>query len=86
MFGIGFWEAVFCGTVGFMILGPEKLASSVREVLRGGRALQRIASRLGREVSKELDEVKQVGTSAFNEKQFNIEARKQQSNQSGQPN
>lgn len=55
MFGIGFWEMLFCGVIGLIVLGPEKLPNAIRSVSNGIKSAKHIADGLTKELKSELN-------------------------------
>lgn len=55
MFDIGFWEVLFCGLIGLIVLGPDKLLSTIRSLSNIIKSLRKTASQLSTDINKELD-------------------------------
>lgn len=55
MFSIGFWEMAFCAVIGLIVLGPEKLPSAIRSVVKGVNSIKQSASQITTQLSDELD-------------------------------
>lgn len=55
MFDIGFWEVSFCGLIGLLVLGPDKLLSTIRSLSKLINSVKQMATQLSADLSKELD-------------------------------
>ncbi|WP_163130626.1 Sec-independent protein translocase protein TatB [Agarivorans sp. Alg241-V36] len=55
MFDIGFWEMLFCGVIGLIVIGPDKLPSALHSISKVIKSLRQTASHLSAELGKELD-------------------------------
>ncbi|MFM2486008.1 Sec-independent protein translocase protein TatB [Celerinatantimonas yamalensis] len=54
MFDIGFWELVLCAVVGLIVLGPERLPSAIRGVMRWVYTIRSMANQVKEDLEKEI--------------------------------
>ncbi|WP_028864331.1 Sec-independent protein translocase protein TatB [Psychromonas aquimarina] len=54
MFDIGFWEMVVISVIGLVVLGPERLPTAIRSVLRWVNTAKGMANSVKSEISQEL--------------------------------
>lgn len=54
MFDIGFWEIVLISVIGLIVLGPERLPTAIRSVMRGINTAKGMANAVKTEISQEL--------------------------------
>lgn len=54
MFDIGFWEIVLISVIGLVVLGPERLPTAIRSVMRWVNTAKGIANSVKTEISQEL--------------------------------
>jgi len=54
MFDIGFWEIALISIIGLVVLGPERLPTAIRSVMRWVNSARGIANSVKTEISQEL--------------------------------
>lgn len=54
MFDIGFWEIILISIIGLVVLGPERLPTAIRSVMRGINTAKGMANVVKTEISQEL--------------------------------
>jgi len=54
MFDIGFWEIVLISVIGLIVLGPERLPTAIRSVMRWINTAKGMANAVKTEISQEL--------------------------------
>jgi len=54
MFDIGFWEIALISIIGLVVLGPERLPTAIRSVMRWVNSAKGIANSVKTEISQEL--------------------------------
>ncbi|WP_019615988.1 Sec-independent protein translocase protein TatB [Psychromonas ossibalaenae] len=54
MFDIGFWEMIVISVIGLVVLGPERLPTAIRSVLRWVNTAKGMANSVKSEISQEL--------------------------------
>ena len=54
MFDIGFWEMIVISVIGLVVLGPERLPTAIRSVLRWVNTAKEMANSVKSEISQEL--------------------------------
>ncbi|MCG6201400.1 Sec-independent protein translocase protein TatB [Psychromonas antarctica] len=54
MFDIGFWEIVLISIIGLIVLGPERLPTAIRSVMRAINTAKNMAHAVKTELSQEL--------------------------------
>lgn len=54
MFDIGFWELTVIAVMGLVILGPERLPTALRSVMKTVRSVRSMAQNVKEDISQEL--------------------------------
>ncbi|AGH80456.1 twin-arginine translocation protein subunit TatB [Psychromonas sp. CNPT3] len=54
MFDIGFWEMMLVGVIGLIVLGPERLPTAIRSVMRWINSAKKLVNSVKNDISQEL--------------------------------
>lgn len=54
MFDIGFWELTVIAVMGLVILGPERLPTALRSIVKTVRSVRNMANNVKQDISQEL--------------------------------
>jgi sec-independent protein translocase protein TatB len=55
MFDIGFWELIVIAVIGLLVLGPERLPSALRSVLKWIGTIKGAANQITQELQQEIN-------------------------------